>query len=307
MDLESAARELYALLPGEFTAARNAKAKAAAQDGNKELARQIKELPKPPAAAWLVNMLALHHPDRIDDLVRLGQALGEAQEQLDPQRLQQLGRQRRELLAALAEQGRELAEELGNPVGAAAATDVEQTLHAAMADPAAAAAVASGLLTGPLSSNGLDPVDLGGKVAVPGAVEAVPAAGRLPGRRQPPAGGPPGRGARRAEQHARREPVEAGRRRRAEAEVDRAGERLEDAEEKQQRIRDRLDELTDRREELEDQIAGLKHRLAGLEREVSGVEQQEAAAGKDFEAAAKATARAKEALRQARKQLEALS
>src|SRR3954470_2376338 len=169
MELEGAARELYALPPGEFTAARNAKAKAAKQDGHKELAAQIKLLPKPSAAAWLVNMLALHSPDAVDAVVRLGRELSEAQEQLDPRRLQQLGGQRRQLLAEVAEQARALAEQLRNPVGAAAVAEAEQTLHAAMADPRAAAAVASGLLTDSLSSNGIDPVDLEGKLAVPEA------------------------------------------------------------------------------------------------------------------------------------------
>ncbi|MFD1212134.1 hypothetical protein ACFQ36_08775 [Arthrobacter sp. GCM10027362] len=296
MELESAARELYALPPGEFTAARNAKAKAAARDGEQELARQIKRLPKPSAAAWLVNMLALRRRDQLEDVVRLGQEMREAQEQSDPERLQQLGEQRRKLLDAAAAQGRELAEELGHPVGTAAVSEVEQTLHAVMTDPRAAAAVAGGLLTGSLSSNGIDPVDLEGRVAVPGA--AAPFTGPAPrAPKEPPAHGPAGR---RAEEAGRR-------RRRAQADVERAERRLGDAEGKQQRLQDRLDELTDRRGELEARIAELKRRITGLEREVSGLEQQEAAAEADFEAAAKVTARAREAARQARRQLTAES
>ena len=63
MDLESAARELYALLPGDFTAARNARAKEAAQQGNKALAARLRGLAKPTAAAWLLNMMARHRRD----------------------------------------------------------------------------------------------------------------------------------------------------------------------------------------------------------------------------------------------------
>ncbi|NKX51891.1 hypothetical protein HER39_15225, partial [Arthrobacter deserti] len=177
MGLESAARELYGLLPGQFVAARTATARAAAQNGDKELARQVKALPKPPAAAWLVDMLAVHRRDEVDEVIRLGRAISEAQEQLDLEQLRQLGGQRRRLRAAVAEAGRGLAAELGQPVSAAALAEVEQTLHAAMADPDAAAAVVSGLLTGPLSSNGIDPVELEGKVAVPGAAGAPPAPG----------------------------------------------------------------------------------------------------------------------------------
>jgi hypothetical protein len=307
MDLESAARELYALLPGEFTTARNAKAKAAAQDGEKELAKQIKALPKPSAAAWLANMLAQHRRDEIDDVIRLGRAMSEAQEQLDPERLRELGAQRRELLTAVAAQGRVLAEELGHSVSAAAVSEVEQTLHAAMADPDAAAAVASGLLADSLSSNGIDPVELEGKVAVPGAAGTPPSTG--PGPRQPSRPAlhePAGRRAKDDGQKARREAEAAERRRqRAQAEIDRAEQRLSTAEGKQQRILDRLDELADKREELQDQITELKRQITGLQREISGVDREEAAAEEDFAAAAQATARAKAAVKQARKDLDA--
>jgi hypothetical protein len=302
MELEGAARELYALPPGEFTAARNAKAKAAKQDGDQELAEQLKLLPKPSAAAWLVNMLALHSPDAVDAVVRLGRELSEAQQQLEPRRLQQLGGQRRQLLAEVAEQARGLAEQLRNPVGAAAVAEAEQTLHAAMADPRAAAAVASGLLTGSLASNGIDPVDLEGKLAVPEAAGTRPPAG--PGRPARPAakaaGLPKGAG-----QKERREAEEAARRRRrARAEVDRTEQRLGRAEAKQQRLQDRLDELADRREELNERIAGLRRQITALEREISGVEQEERAAEAEAETAAVAVIRAEEAVRQARNQLE---
>ncbi|MCG2621368.1 hypothetical protein LVY72_05495 [Arthrobacter sp. I2-34] len=304
MELEGAARELYSLLPGEFTAARNAKAKASAQEGNKELAGQLKALPKPSAAAWLVNMLALHRRDTVDAVVQLGRELSEAQEQRDPQRLQQLGGQRRGLLAAAAEQARALAQELGHPVGAAVLPEVEQTLHAAMADPQAAAAAASGLLTASLSSNGIDPVDLAGRLAVPGAAGAPASPGPGPGL--PTVAGTIRRPAKAAGQTVPRGKDEAARRRRrAEAELDRAEERLGRAEERQQRLQVRLDELADRRGELEDQIAGLKRRITALEREVSGVEQEEAAAEEQFEAAAAATIRAETAARLARNQLQA--
>jgi len=302
MELESAARELYALPPGEFTAARNAMAKAAKQDGDQDLAAQLKALPKPSASAWLVNMLALHRPDAVDSVVRLGRELGEAQEQLDPRRLQQLGGQRRELLAEVAGQARGLAEQLRNPVGAAAVAEAEQTLHAAMADPDAAAAVASGLLTGPLMSNGIDPVDLDGKLAVPGAAGIRPPAG--PGRPARPVTKAAGRAKGTGGQEQRQAEEAARLRRRAQAEAERAEQRLGRAEAKQQRIQDRLDELSDRREELDERIAGLRRQIAALEREASGVEQEERAAEAEAEAAAVAVIRAEEAARQARSRLE---
>ena len=62
------------------------------------------------------------------------------------------------------------------------ATEVEQTLRAATADPGAAAAVQSGCLLRALSADGVDVVDLAGAVAVPGSL-----AGRATG-----SGGAPG-------------------------------------------------------------------------------------------------------------------
>lgn len=58
MDLAAAASELYGLPPGDFTAARNERAKAARAEGNALLAKQVGRLPKPSTAAWAINMLA---------------------------------------------------------------------------------------------------------------------------------------------------------------------------------------------------------------------------------------------------------
>ena len=60
-----AARELYGLVPAEFTAARNALAQQAADGGDRELAARIRKLPKPPVAAWAVNALVRHRPDEV--------------------------------------------------------------------------------------------------------------------------------------------------------------------------------------------------------------------------------------------------
>lgn len=170
MDLASAASELYVLLPGEFTAARNERAKAARAEGNSLLAKQIGRLPKPSTAAWAVNMLARRRAEQVASVLDLGEDLRRAQEELDPASMRELGRQRHTLVAAVVRDGRSVAEELGVGVSDAAASEMEQTLRAAMADPDAAAAVRSGQLVRTLSSNGIEPVDLSGAVAVPGAL-----------------------------------------------------------------------------------------------------------------------------------------
>ena len=307
MDLESAARELYALLPGEFTAARNARAKEAAQDGHKELARQIKALAKPSAAAWLVNLLSRQRSADIAGIVELGHAMSEAQEQLDPQQLRRLGDQRRELLAAVAAEGRKLADELGQKVSAAAVTEAEQTLHAAMADAAAAAAVTSGLLTESLSSNGIDPVELDGRVALPGA-GAPPDAGAEPAPpRQPKRSSRDElaeRRAARAKRAAKQEAEDAERRRRqAQAALDKAEQRKEDAEASEQKVLDKLDQLQSRRDELVGELAELKRRIEDLEREVASTDRKMEAAEEDLVSAAKTADRTRKAAAAARREL----
>ncbi|MCX2749046.1 hypothetical protein OOZ51_14650 [Arthrobacter sp. MI7-26] len=173
MDLAGIAVELYTLVPSAFTAARTARAKEAKSSGDAELAKQIAQLPKPSTAAWAVNMLVRHGTKEFAGVLELGASLGRAQEQQDHDRLRTLGQQRPRVLAAAVEQARAVAESLGVKVSGAAALEIEATLRAAMTDPAAAEALRSGQLVRSLATNGLEPVDLSGAVAVAGALPAV--------------------------------------------------------------------------------------------------------------------------------------
>ena len=148
-------RELYALLPAEFTAARNAAAKEHPS---------VKTLPKPSASAWLVNMLARHERDAVEGLVDIGDRLRDAQ--FDREAATALSRQRRDGLRDARKIAAALAKRLGGTATAAALDEVEQTLVAAMSDRDAAAAVLAGTLVKPLTANGLDPVDLSGATAL---------------------------------------------------------------------------------------------------------------------------------------------
>lgn len=169
--------QLYALLPDAFTAARNERASAATKDGDKELGKAIRALPKPSAGAWLVNMLALHRPELIGEVLELGAALREAQSDMDQQQLRQLSGERQRLLRSAAREARSLAEELGRPVSAAVGAEVEQTLWAAMTDSDAAAAAASGQLIRGLEANGWEPVQLEDAVADPSSVQPLASGG----------------------------------------------------------------------------------------------------------------------------------
>ena len=169
-ELLDVANELYGLGPGDFTNARNERAKQIRADGNRDLANEVKALGKPSVAAWVVNMMVRHLADQIDQVLDLGANLRQAAENLDGAELRQLNKQRRQLTTAVTSSGRALAADLGQKVSDAVATQVEATLHAAMTDEDAEAAVRTGLLVEPLEATGLGGVDLTGAVAVPSAL-----------------------------------------------------------------------------------------------------------------------------------------
>jgi hypothetical protein len=177
---------LYALPYGEFVAARTAAAKGVSSVGvtpaeQRALAADVRALPKPSLAAWAVNMLAAHHPEILRELAELGESMQAAQSALDAAALRRLAQERRRLLAGAVTTAQLLATQQGRTIGAPVATEVEQTLRAATADPGAAAAVQSGCLLRALSADGVDVVDLAGAVAVPGS---------LPGRATGSGGAP---------------------------------------------------------------------------------------------------------------------
>lgn len=169
-DLDEVAVALYGLTPGEFTAARNARAAASAPP----LAGRIRRLRKPVASAWAVGLLA--RDGMLAEALDLAAALREAQDDLDAAELAALGRQRRALAAALAVQAVRAAEARGVTIGAAARDDVEKTLNAAMMDAAAAAALTSGRLIKPLVAGAVDDEALADALggSVPGAAAPPP-------------------------------------------------------------------------------------------------------------------------------------
>lgn len=140
------ADELYGVPPEQFVATRDAAARAAKQDGDKTLADAIGRLRKPTVAAWVVNLVVRDDPSLADGLRGLGDALREAQDQLDGPALRELGKQRRELVAALVARGRRLAAAAGHKLGEGVRQEVDETFTAALADPQVAQEVTSGRL-----------------------------------------------------------------------------------------------------------------------------------------------------------------
>jgi hypothetical protein len=161
------ADDLYALPLGDFTPARDAKAK---ELKGEDVGKQVKALRKPSTAAWVVNLLVRREAEQVDQLVTVGEALREAQASMSGDDLRALTKQRRQLTAAVTQQARSLAVDEGVKVTQAVADQVEATLTAAMVDEDCGRAVRSGLLVAALSTTGVDEVELARAVAVPEAL-----------------------------------------------------------------------------------------------------------------------------------------
>lgn len=147
MDLDTVADELYGLPLGEFTPTRTARAKEAKAAGDRDLAAAITALAKPTKVAWLVNQLVRQRPQDVEPLLALGAGLREATATLSGDDLRTLTRQQHQLVHAIVGTAREIAAAAGVPVSQDVADGVDQTLRAALADDALAAALSGGRLT----------------------------------------------------------------------------------------------------------------------------------------------------------------
>jgi hypothetical protein len=165
--LSRVADELYGLVPGEFTAARDSRAQEARAAGQRDTAAEIKKLPRPTAGAWLVNQLVRGASAQMDQLFEIGQSLQDAQRELDGERLRELSARRRQVITELVPEAARLAAAAGQPASAAVLGEVRVTLEAALADPAAGEAVRSGRLARALTYAGLGEVDLTAATAGP--------------------------------------------------------------------------------------------------------------------------------------------
>ena len=183
------AEELYALSPGDFTAARDERVAQARTSGDRDLARAIGALRRPTVSAWLVNQLVRESGDQVGELLALGESLRQAQQDLAGEQVRELSAQRRRLVAALVTEAKRLAERDGRPVGLQVEREVDATLQAALADADAAAAVRAGCLASPLSYAGLGVGDEAGAVSwqrAPARAKA-PAGEKAPAKEKAPA------------------------------------------------------------------------------------------------------------------------
>lgn len=290
-EFDAVADALYGRRPEEFTAARTEAEKSAKADGDKALAGQIKQLRKPTVAAWMVNLLARERPEQLEPLAELGAAFAEAQANLEGEQLRELSRQRHRLVAALVSEARKLAAAQGVKTTEASVRELEETLQATLADPAAAAVVQAGRLTNALQHTGFGPST------------ARPAVGAVPTRR--PAPPPPGT-ARKPTTAQEPPPDELAARRRAAAR--RAAEQaVADAERDLTDVNDaaaeaveRAEELDARQNELAAQVETLEEKLRLAEEQLPVLRRDARKASRERDRAEAARDRAERALDKAR-------
>ncbi|MEU7837129.1 hypothetical protein [Nonomuraea sp. NPDC049129] len=253
MDLDEVAGRLYGLPPSEFTAAREAEARAAKDAGDVRLARDIAGLRKPTVSASAVNRLAREHPDDLGELLALGQELREAWERHDAEALAELTRRRSELAGRLS---RLVRREAG--LSAAAAAEAEQTLDAAVVDAGAAEEVRRGRLAKPLSYSGFAPAPA--PAAPRGKPAKKPTDSTASAESASEAKGAAAKSAeaKRAEAE-KREEAEA--KRRAEAEARKAAERQEALDAHREWVA-ALEQAVQEHDERAERVAGLERKLA---------------------------------------------
>ncbi|MYX98131.1 hypothetical protein GT045_25785 [Streptomyces sp. SID486] len=265
MNLDTVADELYGLRPEEFVAARDRHALAAREAGDRSLAEEIRALRRPSLAAWVSNLLVRRQPEEVEPLLGLGERLRRAHRELDGEQLRELARRQNEVIGALGRQARKLAGQAGHPVGEGVQREVEETLHAVLADPRAGREWAAGRLVKPLTSPAGFPV----------ADEAL-----LGDRPTPaaPGSGSPARGRKRGADNERRRPHTGTRGKTREAEQERAREaERERAREARRELRAReeeadaaaraVDEAGARSAEADERVGELRERLRQAEEE----------------------------------------
>lgn len=225
VNLDAVTQELYGLPPGEFVATRNARAKQARADGERELAADIQGLAKPTTAAWLVNQLSRRHADDLEPLLDLGRDLRTASANLDGEAMRKLGRQRNELVSELLDHARQIGSANSYKLSDDTADEMRRTLEASLSDSEIADDVAAGRLTRAVEYAGFgENVVLGGPTGIVGK----PTSRRPKDRPAKSTRSPAPRGKSEPEP-ARPADLTARRRQRAEREVEEASQRLETA------------------------------------------------------------------------------
>ena len=278
---------LYALAPEEFTEARDGQVDQARGEGLPDIANVIKTWRRPKTSAWLVNTLARKRADQLSQLDELHADLREAQQRGAGDELRALSRQRRKIVDGLVSEALSLADDAGHRISESVVREVEATLQAALADPRAADAVRTGRLLTALSSNGFDPVDLGGAVVL----QTEPASSRPTRSRRPVrTDAEPDDGA-----HARLDEARAAARDAAACSAQ-AEQALSASEQALNAAKERADELRSRVTGLEEALAQARAAAGDADRELRAARRARSAAEQDVRVARRRMATAESKL-----------
>ena len=247
MDLDTAADELYAVTPDDFTERRQQLVAEARKEGNREVATQIGKFRRPTRSAWLINLLSRDGADNIDALFELGVALQQAQQRMAGDELRQLSAERRKTVDAMARRAVELGRQQGYDAPDGALQEVGQTLQTALGDPEIADLVRAGRLTQAVTYGGFGSTDL---AAALGASLSTKAPSR-PEKQAEPQQPPPKR--------------DAKQRREAEKAAVEARERATEARLAAEAGEDEAEAATQRADDLADQVESLRTQLRQTE------------------------------------------
>jgi len=173
------ADRLYGLPLDQFTAERDAAAKALRKAGDREAAALLAKLPKPTPAAWAANQVARTEPDVRDEFLAAGAALREAQEAAlagDAGGLREATRAQRSAVDAFMAAAQPL-QPGGRPLSRAMADRLRTTLLAAAGNEELSDALADGRLALEAEAGGAwPPPDASDVAAAPRSRTPRPAA-----------------------------------------------------------------------------------------------------------------------------------
>src|SRR3954462_7138325 len=177
--VDDEADRLYGLPLEQFTAERDAAAKALRKGGDGEAAAVRAKLPKPTAAAWAANQIARTEPDVRDEFLAAGAALREAQEAAlagDAGGLREATRAQRAAVDAFMAAAQPL-QPGGRPLSRAMSDRLRMTLLAAAGNEELSEALADGRLALEAEAGGAGPPPAASDVAAaPRRREPRPAA-----------------------------------------------------------------------------------------------------------------------------------
>lgn len=154
MDLPAIAEELYGLPLGEFTAARNARAAAVRDAGDRQLAQSVRKLRKPSTGASVTNLLVRERSREIERLIGLGAKLRQARV-LDGALMRRATQEKAQTVNSLLKHARSIATRSGSRLSQSTEQEIEATLDAAFSDPSSAQSLREGCLTNALHYSGL--------------------------------------------------------------------------------------------------------------------------------------------------------